>query len=85
LNWRVGFQSGAANRHLSSKKNEALHKGGPDLFVNVHLGTEMHRFIVADLGNRTTIARDLRLEAAHFTRQSASPVVDSTRDSGWPR
>ena len=31
----------------------------PYLFVNVHLGAEMHSFIVANLGNRTTITRDL--------------------------
>jgi hypothetical protein len=32
----------------------------------------MHIFIVANPGDRTTVTRDLRLESAHFTRQSAS-------------
>ena len=49
--------------------------GTSDLFVNVHLGTEMHSFIVANLGNRTTITRDLRLESAHFTHQFASSRI----------
>ena len=40
--------------------------GASDLFVNVRLGTEMHRFIVANLGNRTTIPRDLRLKICAF-------------------
>jgi hypothetical protein len=39
--------------------------------MNVHLGTEMLSFIVAILANRTMITRDLRLEGAHFTPQSA--------------
>ena len=34
--------------------------------VNLHLGPEMHSFIVADLGTTTTITRNLRLESAHF-------------------
>jgi hypothetical protein len=42
----------------------------------------MHSFIVANLGNRTTITRDLRLEAAHFTRQSASPRINQRRLRG---
>jgi hypothetical protein len=36
----------------------------------------MHSFIVAGLGNRTTITRDLRLESAHFSLQWASPRVN---------
>ena len=38
--------------------------GASDLFVNVHLGSQIHSFIVANLGNRTTITRDLRLVRA---------------------
>ena len=49
-----------------------VRQGASDLFVNVHLGTEQHSFIVSDLGNRTAITRDLRLESAHFILQSAS-------------
>ncbi len=48
-----------------------LSQGASDLFVNVHLGTELHSFIVVNLGNRITVTCDLRLESAHFTRQSA--------------
>ena len=56
-----------------------LHEGRSDLFVNVHLGIEMNSFIVADLGNRTTITRDLPrdppLESAHFTLQPAQSRI----------
>ena len=40
----------------------------------------MHSFIVANLGNRTTITRtrDMRLESAHFTLQSASSRINQT-------
>jgi hypothetical protein len=51
-------------------------KGASDLFVNEHLGSEMHSFIVADLGNRATITRDPPLESAHFTLQSASSRIN---------
>ena len=48
--------------------------------MNEHLGTGMHSFIVANLGNRTTIAHDLPrvppLESAHFTLQSASSRIN---------
>ena len=48
--------------------------------MNVHLGTEMHSFIVTNLGNRTTIIRDLPrvppLDSAHFTLQSASSRIN---------
>ncbi len=36
--------------------------------MNMHLGTETHSFIVANLGNRITITRDLWFEALHSTR-----------------
>ena len=48
--------------------------------MNVHIVTEMHGFIVADPGNRTTISRDPPrdppLESAHFTLQSASSRIN---------
>jgi hypothetical protein len=55
-----------------------LDLGASDLFVNMHLGTEMHSFIVANLGNRTTITHDLGLESEHFTVQSASSRTNQT-------
>jgi hypothetical protein len=42
----------------------------------------MYSFIVANLGNGTTITRDLRLESAHFILQSASPRINQRHVSG---
>jgi hypothetical protein len=44
----------------------------------------MHNFIVAGSGNRSTITRDLGLEPADFTTQSAFPRMDWRRCNVLP-
>ncbi len=73
LKRELAARSVSANKLASALR---VPLGASDLFANVHLGTELHSFIVANLGNRTTITHDLprdpRLESAHFSLQSTS-------------
>jgi hypothetical protein len=41
--------------------------------MNVHLGTELHSFNVAVLGNRATVTRDLLLPAICALKLHISP------------
>jgi hypothetical protein len=65
---------------MTTGKTSIKDQGASDQFMNVHLGTELRSFIVADLGNRANIScdlpRDPPLESAHFTLQSASSRIN---------
>jgi hypothetical protein len=56
----------------SSARWKNIFRVPSDLFVNLHLGTEMHSVIVANLANRTTIAKicalNLHISPANLLR-----------------
>lgn len=65
----MGIGNGAQPAGESIEQSQAGHQGRSDLFVSVHLGTELYSFVAANPGNRTTVNRDLHLDAEYFTPQ----------------